>query len=187
MNLMSNNFNILGIDPGTNTGISIINLNYEDLSINYIKTFTINLNNYIDESLPKIYKDADKLLALESILMDLLIEYNPKILAMENAFFNKKFPLSGLILSSFVGVITMTVRKFNKKLKIYKLQPKYVKSNIAKGDAFKDDMKLAVKNNEVLNKYINVEEESEHSIDATAIAYVLIKILNEYPYVLLDT
>lgn len=186
MNHISKNITILGIDPGTNTGISIIEAT-EDLEIVKISTYTFDLNNYIVDSLSNMEKEADRLIALEECLVEILNLYNPDIIGMENAFFNKKFPLSGLKLSSFLGVIIMTVRKHNKKVKIYKLQPKYIKSIVSTGNAYKDDMKLAVDNNIELSKHLDLDKETEHSIDAVAISYSVMKLLEKYPYVLSNT
>lgn len=186
MNHTSNNIRILGIDPGTNTGLSIIEAT-ENLEIISINTYTIDLNNYIIDTLSNLEKEADRLIALESSLKEILEVYNPDIIGMENAFFNKKFPLSGLKLSSFLGVIMMTVRKHNKKTKIYKLQPKYIKSVVATGEAFKDDMLKAVSENKELSPYLDLTNETEHSIDAVAISYSVMKLLEKYPYVLNNT
>lgn len=182
----TSNINMLGIDPGTNTGIAVYELTNE-LEIIKINTFTFDLNKYIDLDLPNIEKEADRLIALESLLNNILKEYNPSIVALENAFFNKKFPLSGLKLSSFIGVITMTIRKHNNNIKIYKLQPKYIKKCISTGTALKDDMTEAVRENELIKKFVNVDNETEHSIDAVAIAYALLEITKNHPYVLIGT
>ena len=60
----TSNIRILGIDPGTNTGLSIIELT-EDLEIVKIDTFTLDLNNYILDTLSNFEKEADRLIALE--------------------------------------------------------------------------------------------------------------------------
>lgn len=182
----TSNIIIMGIDPGTNTGISIIEMTQE-YEIIKIDTFSINLNNYIVDTLSNFEKEADRLIALEEGLRELLEKYNPDLVGMENAFFNKKFPLSGLKLSSFLGVIIMTIRKYSRSIKVYKLQPKYIKSVVATGNAYKDDMELAVKENLELGKHINFESETEHSIDAVAIGYSVKKLLEKYPYVLNNT
>lgn len=101
----TSNIRILGIDPGTNTGICIMEIT-ENLEIINIDTFTINLNNYILDTLSNFEKEADRLIALEEGLKEILEKYNPDLIGMENAFFNKKFPLSGLKLSSFLGVLS---------------------------------------------------------------------------------
>ncbi len=176
----------MGIDPGTNTGISIMEMT-QDYEILKIDTYTMNLNNYIVDTLSNFEKEADRLIALEEGLKELLEKYNPDLIGMENAFFNKKFPLSGLKLSSFLGVIIMTIRKHSKKTKVYKLQPKYIKSVVSTGLADKDDMELAVKNNPELGKHIDFEKVTEHSIDAVAIGYSIKKLLEKYPYVLNNT
>ena len=182
----TSNIIILGIDPGTNTGISIMELT-ESLEIVKIDTFSINLSNYIIDTLSNFEKEADRLIALEESLKEILEKYNPHLIGMENAFFNKKFPLSGLKLSSFLGVIMMTVRKHNKQTKIYKLQPKYIKSVVSTGNAYKDDMLEAVRDNIELGKHLDISKETEHSIDAVAISYSVKKLLEKYPYVLNNT
>lgn len=182
----TSNIIILGIDPGTNTGISIMEIT-ESLEIVKIDTFSINLSNYIIDTLSNFEKEADRLIALEESLKEILEKYNPQLIGMENAFFNKKFPLSGLKLSSFLGVIMMTVRKHNKQTKIYKLQPKYIKSVVSTGNAYKDDMLEAVRDNIELGKHLDIDKETEHSIDAVAISYSVKKLLEKYPYVLNNT
>ncbi len=182
----TSNIRILGIDPGTNTGICIMEIT-EHLEIIKIDTFTLNLNNYILDTLSNFEKEADRLIALEEGLKEILEKYNPDLIGMENAFFNKKFPLSGLKLSSFLGVIMMTVRKHGKQTKIYKLQPKYIKSVVSTGNAYKDDMLEAVRDNIELGKHLDLDKETEHSIDAVAIAYSVMKLLEKYPYVLNNT
>ena len=53
----------MGVDPGTNTGVSIYEVDC-DLNIVSVETYTIDLNMYVDQDSNQHVKDSDRYLAL---------------------------------------------------------------------------------------------------------------------------
>ena len=109
---------ILGIDPGLrNIGYGLINS--ED---NYIKiitsgNFTINSKLSFPERLKSIYDN----------IQDLLNDYNPDVMAIENVFVNKNAKVS-LKLGHARGVIILAV--INRGIPITEYTPREIKQSI---------------------------------------------------------
>ena len=109
---------ILGIDPGLrNIGYGLINS--ED---NYIKiitsgNFTINSKLSFPERLKSIYDN----------IQDLLNDYNPDVMAIENVFVNKNANVS-LKLGHARGVIILAV--INRGIPITEYTPREIKQSI---------------------------------------------------------
>ena len=178
---MNHTFNIIGIDPGTNTGIAVytIDTNFNILNID---TYTILLNNYVNEDNTVLGKDSERYLVLGNLIEELLEKYNPIAIALESAFINKKFMGSGMKVMGYISVILYVIKKFNPNILLCKLAPKSVKKKAGDATANKDKMKELV--NETILQYIDIEKESEHSIDAISIGYSLLNLIKNSPYLL---
>lgn len=168
-------FNIIGIDPGKNTGISIINVNIDNLTINNIETLRIKLDRteyeYNNEFINNIFY-------LKEHMINLLNTYNPVAIGYETAFLNSKFPNAIGQLSQYTCIIDMVSREYNPFIKIYRYAPMLAKSLFNKtvgGKADKSDMLTALKNNIELNSFVKLDNITEHEVDAVAMGYITLQ------------
>ena len=178
-------YNIIGIDPGGNTGISIISID-EDFNIHSITPLTLTLDDYTVSERGNA-KVIDRLVALDNILTDILETYEPIAIGMEIAFVNNRFPMSGLSLAKYTAIMDVVIRKTLPKAIVFRLPPKLIKSLVgAGGAAIKDDMyENLLSINEVSHFIIDSNQCDEHNIDATAIAYIVLKEVRRNPMILL--
>lgn len=178
---MNHTFKVIGIDPGTNTGMAIFEVDSE-FSIVNVTTVNCNLNTYINDTMSGLIKDADRYLALHDLVNEVLEEHNPVAIAIESAFINSRFMGAGMKVAGYVAVVMLSIKKFNKDIVICKLAPKSIKKFMGDGTADKDKMKLML-GDEVIN-HIDITKETEHTIDALSIGLNLITLLKESPYIL---
>lgn len=173
---------IMGIDPGNNLGVSIISVDIRDLSILDIEVKTYVLEDYVSYITGD--KVMNKLFYIQDLIPKLCYEYQPIVISMETAFMNSRFPKAVINLSQYVGMIEYTIRSTNPFIKIFKYAPKYIKSKISTGDANKNDMKSGIASIPEIYDKLDMKFTTEHSIDATAMAYVALKEIRECPIVL---
>lgn len=179
-----NTFNIIGIDPGNNTGISILNIDANTLKLLHIHTLFFKLENYssniIEDNL------LSKLVYIKEIVHYLSNTYNPIVVGIESAFMNTRFPKAIINLSQYVGTLELEFKLCNNFTKVLKYAPKYIKSIISTGDADKKDMSKGIsKIKEIKNLVPNIKELTEHEIDAIAIGYVTLEEIRKYPLYLI--
>lgn len=176
--------NILAIDPGGNTGVSIYTIDVITIEIINIETFFIDLDYYDKDN--GYEKLKNKLLGLGNSIRHLIDTYNPHILAIEDTFVNYRFPKSAIYLSQYIATIELTVMKYNKFIKIFKYPPKFIKYYIgAKGNADKDMMLTRVALIPEITKFIDPHLVTEHEIDSLAIGYITINFIRQDPLQLL--
>ena len=180
--MLDNVFNVLGLDPGNNLGVSILSVNCVTLEIVGIHTFTCVLDKFIDKDNSNIM--LEKWLVLEDIVRDLSSNYRPSIVGMEAAFLNLRYPKAIITLGSYTTILEMCLHKYNRYVKVFKYAPKYVKKTVGVGYADKEDMLNYMSNNKEINKHIDLVDRTEHEVDATAIAYTALLEIRKYPYVL---
>lgn len=176
---------ILGIDPGSSLGVCIYTLN-SDFTIHDMELRTYILANHVPSDIKKPLT-IDKLLALRKVATLLLEEVKPVAVGVEEAFFNRLFPKSGLLLSEFIGVIKSSIAEVDRTTKIMTYPPKYIKSKIgASGKADKDAMTACLMGHLEIKPYLLKYEGTytEHSIDACAIAEILRKSILTNPMLL---
>lgn len=111
---------ILGIDPGTNLGICILDFN------------TLLIDTYC-------FKILDILNVYDNLHF-ILDKYKPTMIGMETAFVNHKFPQSGIYLSRIIGAIELSLKLHDKYSILYKFPPKYIKAFYGSGDFTKTDL-----------------------------------------------
>jgi crossover junction endodeoxyribonuclease RuvC len=159
--------NLIGIDPGNHIGLSVLSVDPKDLSIKSIYTKTITLERLIDGN-----EMVDKLILLRNIVNDIYTSFRPLSLAIETSFLNMRYPKAVIQLSQYVGTIELTFKEIDPTLKIFKYAPMFVKSIVSgKGNSDKDAMAKALKANKEFKKLINIDNLTEHEVDATCIAY----------------
>lgn len=174
-------FNIIGIDPGNNLGISVFNLDL-DYKIKFIKTHFYVLEDY--GSTVSNDKKLAKLLFLQNIPSYLINMYQPVAVGVESAFMNSRFPTAVMSLSQYVSTIELAFKNNNPFIKLFKYPPKYIKKFINTGDANKKDMLSGIKKVKEIMDVFDPTGKTEHEIDATSIAYVLLNEIRNYPLVL---
>jgi len=176
--------NILSIDPGTNMGISITTITVPSLKIVNIITTVLDLS-----TMTKPHDMQDNLLlrtrVIKKYITKIMIDYKPRVLAMEAAFVNSRFPKSVMYLSQYIGAISLAVIEADPFVKIFNYPPKLVKYVMGGGTKDKDAMKIAVKKVTELSKHVNVDEITEHEVDSMAIGYTYIMELRKNPVLIM--
>jgi len=171
-------FNIIGIDPGNNTGIAIYTLN-DKLEIVNVSTHTIKLSDVVSH---EEYTLLTRVAYLSSVVEHLSVTYNPLAVVLESAFLNMRFPKAVIQLSQYTAALEQGFYKNNSFIKILRYPPKYIKKHIgATGKADKDDMLTAVSNIPEISRYLTTGI-TEHAVDAMAIGYVGIDYFRSYPH-----
>jgi len=181
--IMGETFNIIGIDPGNNLGVSIVELSTNTLEIVSIQTIVYSLDVYVcDRVIDRLTK---RLFVLNNIIYNLLQQYQPVAFSIETAFLNTRFPRAVMQLSMYVATIYNTINTYDNIIKIFKYPPKLIKSSVgAGGNADKDKMLSNILTIRELTKYIDFTLVSEHEVDATAIAYTAILEFRKYQHLL---
>lgn len=177
--------NILSIDPGTNMGVTIYTVSVPDLTIVNVVTTVIDLSNHTTDD-PLSKNLLLRIQIIQSYIREIMIAYQPHILAMEAAFVNSRFPKSVMYLSQYIAAIELTVTEYNPFIKIFNYAPKMVKSVVSKnGKADKNDITNALLGIGEISSKIDVTYVSEHEADSIAIGYVCVLELRSNPVLLL--
>ena len=181
---MDNYFNILGIDPGKNLGLSILSIDVNTYKILNSTTLTFKLDREEDDMLTR-------LTTLNNIITNIQAIYKPIACGYETPFMNSKFPKAVGQLSQYVSIIELTLRTNNPFIKIFSYAPKYVKAaffnnNGISGNANKDDMLSNLLTIKELVAVTSPDMMTEHEVDATAIAYIVLQNIR-YDHCLLLT
>jgi len=153
---------ILGIDPGNNIGLCLMEVNTATWQILGVKYKTIKLSfrgNTI----------SDKLIIVQDVIEKLFAVHNIDVMSIEKAFSNPQAPRASINLSKIITMSVMPV--FHKKtLEVYEFEPKLVKKIFSdNGRSDKTDMFDSLLNHNILTD--NQPMPDEHSVDAIAIAY----------------
>lgn len=167
-NVKLGNFTYIGIDPGTNTGIAIIEAkNFEIVSV---KTISLNLKVHFLETGDKL----DRYITLREYLVDIFKTHKPVSVAREEVF-KGRYANAHAELTRLALMIDFAKKDYSEELQLLTYAPKKVKAFFGKkGNADKDDMREALKSNHELKIFYN-ENLTEHEIDALAIAYLAFK------------
>lgn len=170
--------NIMGIDPGRNTGITILTLVMDEVADKWYPTYMYNYTIVMNSAKPM----KDKVVDLRICLTDAMMIFRPSLVAMESAFLNVRFPKAVIVLTEYIQSIKDILYSCDRTIPIINLPPKKVKmlsSGMATAD--KDDMRLALKNTLLGNlvsddKLISL---SEHEVDSAMIALSGMMWLNQ--------
>lgn len=182
---MEDTFNIVGIDPGKNTGVSIYKIALPSYKIVSIHTMLYELDKF--DPIDSTKEDAmfSRLSILEKAITAILLEYKPLAVAWEAAFMNTRFATAVIQLTRYTSTIDRTIRCFDPMIKIYNYPPKWIKKYVgAGGTADKHDMLSNLLKIGVIASKLELSRLSEHEIDATSIAYVLYNDILATPWVL---
>lgn len=172
-------YKLIGIDPGSNMGISILELdsNYSPLALTaFTIKANINLNTIPDlETLhtARYFRLKNQRLRL----LNLFLINDPIAVACETPYFNSRMPTAFSSLVETLSTIKQSLIDYNEFMELYGIDPSTIKKNVgANGIAKKESIKEAVSKLDIvklLDK--DIERLDEHSIDAIAIVYSLYK------------
>ena len=180
---------VIGIDPGSNTGVAIYTLNAETFKIISIVTHTITLECHIDTEAGS--KQIRKVMYLSSRIKLLIEQYNPIAIFSEDVFVNSRFPLAAIYLTQYLTAIEMAIKQYS-GIKFFKIAPKLIKKMYSGGGSSdKDDMLTATINHPELKNYLirsdlRSEYYTEHEVDAVAIGYIGLSYIRENVFVLVS-
>ena len=180
----SDTFNVVGIDPGNNLGISILTVSYDEgrFKILNVEANTYILDNYKLDTV--LDRHVSRLIYLKDIVTNICRTHHPLVVCLESAFMNSRFPKAVITLSTYVTTAELAIIEYSNFIKVFKYAPKYIKSEIHNGDADKKDMKKAISNIKELRSIMEIDKLTEHAIDATAMAYVGVKEIRKHPLLL---
>lgn len=179
-------YKLIGIDPGSNMGIAILELN-ENFTPISLKAFTIksniNLNTISDLELlhtSRYFRLKNQRLRL----LNLFLVNEPIAVACETPYFNARMPTAFSSLVETLSTIKQALIDYNEFMELYGIDPSTIKKNVgANGIAKKDSIKISVSNLEIVKLLDgDLEKLDEHAIDAIAIVFSLFKqvsILNK--------
>lgn len=174
--------NCLGIDPGNNLGIAIIQ---------YEKRFKVIYSHVFDlhKYRPQFNKKTDttllpiefRIIQLESIFKSILDKFQIDLIGCEDAYVNYKFPYSAYSIIRDVILISLVFYyKFNKRT--HTIHNKTIKREMISGKATKLDIKQSVlrQHHILFNPSIDKNNLTEHQYDSIAVAYTLIKLTQNF-------
>jgi len=179
-----NYIRILAIDPGSNTGIAIYTIDSFTFNIVSIETDIVVLNNQDDHMLVNS-KIANRLRYLNFIVKRIVLQYDIDVLVLESAFVNRRFPKAVVQLSQYIATIELSIMEINKKIKMFRYPPLYIKKQLSVRNTSKDAMSVAVGKVKEITDKINISLLTEHEVDAIAIGYTMLKELRLRPYYLI--
>jgi len=135
---------VLAIDPGTtNCGWSILEYVTTTGEITIAKLGTIHPRRIVsrvamDDRREKFGGGILRIDLLRNEISDIIEENNPEFIAIEDAFYNPKFPNAyGIILQCITTIQLLIFRSFNKK--IYKIPTKSHKETVTGNGSIKKD------------------------------------------------
>lgn len=176
-----NIYKIIGIDPGiNNTGVSIVEIEYNTNTIRRISAFTIHPVKLPNLTGLDYYNHSSRTITLYKLkgeLYRVFTEIEPSLVICESPFFNRLCPMAYGSLLEVVSAIRDVVISLNKNIPFNTIEPLLVKKVVGAGMvAGKADIKTKISNlpaiTDVLIQDINTLD--EHSLDAIAVAYAFI-------------
>ena len=172
-----NYYTVLGLDPGNNLGIGVLNISTETNEILSVTAQTLVLDKYVEDETFNVM--LARIQKLHNVITQLNMIYQPIAVSLEAAFMNSRFPKSVIQLSQYVNTIELASR--------LSYPPKYIKSVVgAGGTADKNDMKNNLLKIPAIADKIDLNLLSEHAIDSLSIAYVTYKELQLNPHYLIS-
>lgn len=180
-----NSFRICGIDPGINfTGVSLIDVDIENLNIININTFTLTPDLEKEDTEFRLLHGnrIEKILSQQQQLKYLLKCNKPNVVCCERPFFNPKRPYAFEALAELVFSFKIVMLKYNVLMEFKMFDPSSIKIGI--GASYKS------KKEEVREKILIIpeikdrcEEEldklNEHCIDAIAVSYLQLLLIRK--------
>lgn len=170
-------FNIVGIDPGKNTGITVLTIKHDELNNRYEPIYSYSILVSMDNRLDMV----DRIEKIKRVLRNLILIYDPVLVTIEAAFLNIRFPKAVIILTQYIQAIKDILYSFNRSITILDIPPKKIKAMTSDtGTSDKIDMKNAIANT-MIGDMLGEErilEMSEHEVDSAMIALTGLMWLN---------
>lgn len=172
---------VIGLDPGTvKLGVCRIEFKVDSFEILRISAFTLDGDKLpSSEWLGQIYGDrARRVSALAYYLEHYFKDEEPFGVASESPFYNQKRPNAYGALMEVICALREAVKKYTIRKPLYLIDPPTVKRAIgAAGNADKEAVKKAILLHPELSKLTDrpIGEHDEHSLDAMAVAFCLLK------------
>lgn len=175
----SNCFNVIGVDPGTDSvGISIYTYSPEKHSVIRSTAITVFGSKMIryDPFVNVHGERARRLNALRETLLSMFILHKPTVVVCEHPFYNSAMPGAFEPLVEGVGAVKAALFLYDPNMKVIPVDPPTAKKAIGASGAAKKDAMLAALLNigptiafdpTVYGKQLF--ELDEHSVDALAI------------------
>jgi Holliday junction resolvasome RuvABC endonuclease subunit len=178
---------LIGIDPGsTHMGVSIFDIDDNTLELKNIITYSIDASK-VDVNNGLNFHITHRLNYLANTFYNILQEYYPVAITIENPFINRFRPGSVIPLAKNLALIENVTLDFDSSIFINRISPSEAKNAIGmKGGVNKDSMRDALNRHEI-KKYLtkDIDDMTEHEIDATAICLSLYQLVLEFPHYLL--
>ncbi len=177
-------FKIIGIDPGSNLGISVFTISTDKLEIVKIETFTTtitdvtNPNNCNDNGVYRLSKIYNR-------MTEILKTHKPHSVAIEAAFMSR-FPKAFGVLTGIISMLSLAVVHYDKHIRITKVSPLEGKSAVGSCGTKKEDILEAMLKIKELTKHVKLKNVNEHVVDSVAIGYFLLLKYRKHPALLIQ-
>jgi Holliday junction resolvasome RuvABC endonuclease subunit len=181
--MATNTVRILSFDPGlTVSGWAVLDFNMHDGTMTVSKLGMLTPNKIVSradmrDEVDKYGKRLMALSMLKDMVTELYEEYKPDYIAVEDNFFNSKYPTAYAALIHWTMTVDFLMKdKYGKP--VYKIPPKLIKQYISgSGDASKvsvqqaimDNDKIVFRSNQLYNNLM------EHTADAIAIGWAFLQ------------
>lgn len=175
--MISDDFHIMGIDPGTrNIGVSIFTLNGK-LQVIGIITFNLNVDIETDTGIHDTLLDRTS--KLYRLITSLYYIYNPSMVSIESSFINSRMLGAVIPLTKAIGAIESAIFNMDKYAKVISIPPGVIKKLFDAKQVGKDAVTDALLKHTELMEFVNTKVMTEHEIDAIAITYSLLRYLRK--------
>jgi Holliday junction resolvasome RuvABC endonuclease subunit len=173
----TNKYRVIAIDPSTNqTGITVIevDLSNGNMVICFSKTFKRNDLLRGHQWMADVHGDRETAVyCYGEALKQLLLTWEPSAVAIEAPFLSR-LPQAFKALTEIVTTFRNVILEWDSTVPVEYVDPPTVKKamGVSGGSSDKNDMLVALKNTKLPIFYgpnVNIEEMTEHEIDATAV------------------
>ena len=162
---------IFGLDIGRNTALTVMEIN-DNLDIVSIENYFLDMNTISGS-------DIKKKKALYDMVKNLVIKYEPTVLAIESPYMGS-FPKSFGLLSEFMDAIELAAFGEEENIVQYRVSPKEGKRIFNAKSDDKEDMLIALENIHELDIHIKFEL-NEHEVDSVAMCYWVVQRYRREP------
>lgn len=166
---------LVGIDPGsTNLGVAVLTIDLETLAIVSTYAFTVHADKSpYYEWMSEYHPDrVQRIRALEEILYQTFLRYQPLQVWSESPFYNRFRPNAYGVLVEVLECIRRAVFQYHPTLPLMTIDPPSVKKALgASSKAKKDAVALALSEMTALKLTVPLAQLDEHAVDAIGVVY----------------
>jgi Holliday junction resolvasome RuvABC endonuclease subunit len=175
-------FTLVGLDPGSDTfGIAVFEVRLSDSSVLASQAWTVSGSALVGKLswMEEVHSHRiGRIDSIENNLLQLFTQYRPLVIVTESPFVNTRFPQAGIALTEVMCGIRSAVRRYDVWRPLYTVPPSNVKNAVGAGGAAKKDVmreKVLALPDLAYNGVIPLDQLDEHSIDALAVGYCMVK------------